>query len=463
MRTIAKHKNYAACTFSTKRSGRRRNIRVSNRRRCRPILEALETRLVLSGTTGVVDFTQGANGDLAHSPPLGDVTWINGILNPNNSEYFEGVSTLQRVFLDGMSSAAGNVHKMTFGHLAVKDSAEAHAYDFLTSWNQSLAATGQIAPGTLVDPYTDGPDANNTIEACEPGSASPGNFRPACLALHNGANIIDVAIPDNMGSILGDNVATRVSAYEGFFGNRTLRMYGDAPITAASLVFDGHSGSNPTANYTLTWTSSSTRILIEFGAHLAQGNDFMLSGVGYGSGRGAGSISGGPYHVFLYDLDDASLGSQDNQIQANAVQAPPSFEIDKSGPELSKIGDVATYTFTVTHTGESDSAGLNLVSIVDDKIGNLASAVPASCTTLSPGETCSFSVDFTIPPGAADPFVNTVTATYAIAGLSLVQLTRTDTHTTNLFQPSIAVTKNATAPSPLCSGDQTSCEFTIAN
>src|SRR5262245_61758240 len=149
------------------RSIRRRNARMSLLRCRQPVVEALETRLVLSGTTDVVDFTQGANGDLAHSPPLGDVTWINGILNPNNSEYFEGVSTLQRVFLDGMSSTAGNVHKMTFGHLAVKDSADAHAYDFLTSWDQSLAATGQIAPGTLVDPHTDGPDDNTTIEACE--------------------------------------------------------------------------------------------------------------------------------------------------------------------------------------------------------------------------------------------------------------------------------------------------------
>ena len=55
-----------------------------------------------------------------NSPPLGDVTWINGILNPNNSEYFEGVSTLQRVFFDDIVATAGNAHTLTFTHQAGK-------------------------------------------------------------------------------------------------------------------------------------------------------------------------------------------------------------------------------------------------------------------------------------------------------------------------------------------------------
>jgi hypothetical protein len=270
------------------RKPRRERLRSKPPGRFRPQLEALEVRLVPA-----VDFTQGANGDTVHAQPLGDITWINGILNPDNSEYFEGVSTLQRILFDSVTTTAGNVHTLTFSHQAAKGSA--HAYDFLTSWNQALAATSVIAPGTLVDHNTDSTDADTLIEAHEPGPASPANFTSVVTALRSGppANIKDVEIPDNMGTLLGDNVQSRIAAYEGFFGNRTLRIYGNAPITAASMTFNGYSGSGPLANYTLTWTSSSTQIFIEFAGHLAQGEDFLLTGVGYGTGKApAASVAG---------------------------------------------------------------------------------------------------------------------------------------------------------------------------
>src|SRR5262249_38190209 len=139
------------------RKPRRDHLRKKPLARFRPRLEALEVRLAPA-----VDFTQGANGDAVHAQPLGDIPWINGILNPNNSEYFEGVSTLQRILFDSVTSTAGNVHTLTFSHQAAKGSA--HAYDFLTSWNQALAATNVIAPGTLVDPHTDSTDADTLIE-----------------------------------------------------------------------------------------------------------------------------------------------------------------------------------------------------------------------------------------------------------------------------------------------------------
>src|SRR5687767_10849975 len=167
--------SYGRGAFGINDSSRPRRAARRRGAATRPRSETLEARTLLS-----VDFTQGANGDANNSPPLGDVTWINGILNPNNSEYFEGVSTLQRVFLDAIPATGGNNHTLLFSHQAVKGTAR--AYDFLTSWGQALAATNQIAPGTLVDPHTDGPDANTTVEAFEPGSSSPGGFTAAVQA-----------------------------------------------------------------------------------------------------------------------------------------------------------------------------------------------------------------------------------------------------------------------------------------
>src|SRR5439155_4199218 len=90
-------------------------------------------------------------------------------------------------------------------------------------------------------------------------------------------------------------VAAKVAAYEAKFGNRTIKIYAKATATAlsaVSLAFNGYTnGSDPDAAYTLTWTSNSDEILIEFAGHIAVGIDGLDAGIGYGSGKGAASIS----------------------------------------------------------------------------------------------------------------------------------------------------------------------------
>ena len=140
--------------------------------------------------------------------------------------------------------------------------------------------------------------------------------------------------------------------------------------------------------------------------------------------------------------------------------APPSVEVDKTGDALSKIGDQVTYNFTITNTG---GWPLTLVSISDDKIGNLlAAATAAGCDELAVGASCMFSVNFTIPAGAADPFVNTVTVEYDHAAPSpTANVTDTDSHSTNLFQPSVQVVKDGPAEAEV--GDTIIYTFTITN
>ena len=416
-----------------------------------PRLEPLEIRVLLAGDDY---FSQAQNGN----PPTGDLEWINGILNNTHTTFFEGMATLQRLYIEDISGDAdsltpGNQHVLKLEHNA--ESQGAHAYDYLVSWEQALAATALIAPGAYPDPIT------NAL-ACKPGSSAPSSFEANCLATRGS---VQVPIDDDMDPLLGDDIQASITAFEKLFDNRTLTIYGDANISDATMVFDGYNAQNE-AQYTLTFTSDSTFVGIEFAAHISQGHDFLLPDVGYGAGRGAGSINGGNYHVQLISFDGASTGSQDNQLQANAVAAPPDFTIDKTGDDLSKAGDDAAYSFTVTHTGESGSADLQLVSIVDDEIGDLtATAVANGCSTLSPGDSCSFDVTFTIPTDTLeDPFVNEVTAVYAIASLTSIELTRTDTHSTNLFQPGVVVDKTAiSAPSPLMAGDTATYEVKITN
>lgn len=256
----------------------------------------------------VVDFRQGSN----KNPTQGNVVWIGSIMQESNSTYYEGTSALQRLVFIDIPSTTGNVHALKFSHQANKSTS--HAYDFITSWSQALQAGAAIG----------GPTMFVTLNECGEVIGPPKTLGAICTALHSSGYTYVVDAPDVMGSVLGDDVAARVGAYEAVLGNRTVKLYGNSPISSASLTFDGYSGSGDLyAEYTLTWVSASDRVALELAGHLASGLDPLNAGVGYGVGRGSASISGGPYHFKLATLDGASLGSQDNQIKGADIHLPP--------------------------------------------------------------------------------------------------------------------------------------------
>jgi hypothetical protein len=273
------------------------------------LIGASATMAIAAGT----DFRQAAN----EHPTLGNIVWINSILQQNKARYFEGVSVPQRLIFTGIGTTGGNNHVLALSHQASK--ASSHAYDFLTSWQQAYDSANIIAPGQgiLNDLF---------IDACEPdfGAASAA----ICNALRTGGNTFAVTVPDTMGVVLGANTDPHITAYETVFGNRTIMIYGNAPITAGTMTFDGFAASlllapDVEATYTLTWTSASTQILIEMAGHLSVGADNAGgTGIGWGAGTGAAAINGGPYHVKLSQLDGASLGAQDNQIKGADIIEP---------------------------------------------------------------------------------------------------------------------------------------------
>jgi hypothetical protein len=229
------------------------------------------------------------------------------------------MSVPQRILFVNIPATTGDVHALNLNHQANK-SATIHAYDYLTSWSQAVAAANILEPpppGLLADLGTD---------ECGP-AIGPQASTAICNALSTGTNCVDVDLPDNMGTLLGDNIALSVSNYETALGNRTLRICGSSSasaISGASVTFDGYvGGTDQDATYTLIWTSDSTEVLIELAGHLAVGPENSVGpGIGYGAGRGASAISGGPYHFRLTMLDGASLGSQDNQIKGADIRTP---------------------------------------------------------------------------------------------------------------------------------------------
>ena len=117
-------------------------------------------------------------------------------------------------------------------------------------------------------------------------------------------------------------------------------------------------------------------------------------------------ISGGPYHIRVTGMDGASAGNRDNQIMSNAIDPVPGLTIAKttSTPTIS-AGDVASYTVTVTNSGEGAATG---VTITD--------TLPAGVTWTDNSANCTISGGFNLSCGpltiaAASSFTVTVTGT----------------------------------------------------
>ncbi|MGH3033936.1 MAG: DUF7507 domain-containing protein, partial [Gaiellaceae bacterium] len=139
----------------------------------------------------------------------------------------------------------------------------------------------------------------------------------------------------------------------------------------------------------------------------------------------------------------------------------PSIDVVKGGDELSKVGDEVTYKFMITNDGD---VPLVLVSATDTLLGDLtATAIANGCGTLAAGASCSFNVNRTVQAGDPDPLLNTVTVEYSgtLPNGSTATVMDSDSHSVNLFQPSVAIDKTGDELSKV--GDEVNYTITVDN
>ena len=155
-----------------------------------------------------MDFKQASNDNAPLA--LGDVFWINSILQQNNSQWFEGMSVPQRIIFLGIPPDPSHTYTLAFNHQATKTQGGTlhHAYDFITSWSQAQDAAN--APAPQIPPS----DLLNPINECGPAPGSdPQGYRTTCTALTGGAFIATADAPDmtdipnNPGAALAANRA----------------------------------------------------------------------------------------------------------------------------------------------------------------------------------------------------------------------------------------------------------------
>jgi uncharacterized repeat protein (TIGR01451 family) len=144
---------------------------------------------------------------------------------------------------------------------------------------------------------------------------------------------------------------------------------------------------------------------------------------------------------------------------ANTYQ--PDISLTKAGPGLSKVGDPAQYTITLTNT--SPSPGAAGAPKLDCKVTDSEIGFSKDVTGLAVGDSDTSTPAFTIPPGATDPFLNTAHATCTVPGASPAITASADSNTvnTNLFQPSVTITK--TGPAYATAGETVTYKVTITN
>jgi hypothetical protein len=263
-----------------------------------------------SGTHNAVDYSQCTDGT-SNDADTDCKSWINGVLNANNSTYHEDEVVPQRLLV---SNSAAGTHTITLRYNVRKGTT--HAYDSLATWNYTQ--TSAVACAGL--PANKCPDTS--------GSASK-------IDIPNDTHEVT---PTGSSSISPVTTGHMIPLGAG----RQFWMYGGT-LTAFDMSADNYihttSGGDESASITITYTTSdSGNALLLFGGHLAAPSGSR----GWGEGLGAADINGGPYHIKWDGVDGAAVGNRDNQIMGSAILHFPATIGSVPNVELSDHATLGT-------------------------------------------------------------------------------------------------------------------------
>jgi PKD repeat protein len=206
--------------------------------------------------------------------PQGGCTWMTSAIDQTNSNYFEGMSVPMRVTVERLKAGTHTI-EINFD-FTKKD---VHGYDFVTGWDQ-----GNI------------PQIVN-LNDCDNSTVC------SSLVLKT-----EVSAPsDSFLSTTGKTVNDKIQAFMDAYGAPTIKLYTDgSDIVVSENTVVSHTGpddADSSATWKLTWTSTSPKIMIQFGAHLAVSGDPNEIPMAWGVEKGAGYFGGSPIHITVKSVD----------------------------------------------------------------------------------------------------------------------------------------------------------------
>ena len=245
--------------------------------------------MVLASTTFVdasVNLDQCSNG----SPKFLDLhcDWQNGNINASNSQYAEGDMIPYRLFVEKLDpSVSHTIHiNYDFTRGGIK------AFDFLTTWNVTQTGAGPCSGMAAVP------------SPCPPGAVSTFAFPGDSFSPSNKTGL----------SVDGAIAAASVS--------RNLTIYNGTITSISAVTHSGLATGNSDADMLVTFVANScgspgceSTVELVWAGHVALG-------LYWGTGNGAVSIGGAPFHMRTQSLDGGGGANQDRSVQLGAVPTP---------------------------------------------------------------------------------------------------------------------------------------------
>ncbi len=236
---------------------------------------------------------QCRNGPLLAPEGCAGNNWANGDLNGSQAHYLEGDSVPYRILFGNLTAG---LHTVTIEWDTSENSL--HALDYLTTFNRTE---------TTANPCYG-------VASCDPAL-----FHQYTIPIDPLVALEGVTQIPGMFTIYGGTI-TGASAY----------------TTAGTLDTTSHT------RITITFTVSRPDPVLAWGGHIAARAD-------WGQNHSAVAISGAPYHMRIYDVDNEGGGQQDRSLQSSAVIYPSAVTIIKE-VQTQQGGTAATFYFPFTAT-----------------------------------------------------------------------------------------------------------------
>lgn len=345
---------------------------------------ALASPTAYAATNMAVTIDQCAN-DQGSGYPGHTCDWVNGNLNSTKTTYDEGDASVQRAVFTGLS--VGDSYTYTFTYDTLKSGK--HAYDYLTTWNYSQNWVTNLCAG---------------VAGCST----------------TGLSTYPIAADPSLAGAVG----------------QVFTMSGGTLTGSTAPTYD----SAGVATVTVSFTATATTAVLWFGAHVASQLD-------WGTGMGAGSVSGSPYHVSAQRITDTTSGSsevigqQDNQMAASAIQQPGAITITK----VADPADGTDFSFGLANAARTQSKTFQLDVDSDPTLPNTVTyyVAPGSWTVQEPTQPAGWSFAGLTCTDASAVIAGS-TATVTVASGAQVSCTYSDT---KIKYADLQVSKTAVASS----------------
>jgi uncharacterized repeat protein (TIGR01451 family) len=225
------------------------------------------------------------------------------------------------------------------------------------------------------------------------------------------------ATPIYLGPIVGRNSPLAVGGSETASGGGntlTVERLADGPGKAGDVAL----------RYEITVTTALEHWFVYWESHMAIGSS---------------QWAGASLHAYTDEW-----GSKDVPIQVPEGPSGTDIAIVKTGPTDALVGEVITYSFTVTNNGPADALD---VQATDDVLGTITLTGltdedgDGSADDLAVGATATGTAPYIVPLPGADPIVNTVTVTTTSTETDLTN--NQDTWSVNVLRTGVEITKSA--------------------